>query len=143
MSAENVAKIATKLDVTEDEVITMNRRLSSPDHSLNAPVRVEGEGEWQDWLVDDHEDQETELGEREELGQRRGMLTSALAALNDRERAILIQRRLTEDPATLEDLSQRYGISRERVRQIEVRAFEKLQKSVKNASAQAEAQNRA
>jgi RNA polymerase sigma-32 factor len=143
MSAENVARIATKLEVSEDEVVTMNRRLSSPDHSLNAPVRAEGEGEWQDWLVDDHEDQETELGEREELGQRRQMLTSAREALHDRERAILIQRRLTEDPATLEDLSQRYGISRERVRQIEVRAFEKLQKSVKTASAQAEAQNRA
>jgi RNA polymerase sigma-32 factor len=143
MSAENVAKIATSLDVSEEEVISMNRRLSSPDHSLNAPVRAEGEGEWQDWLVDDHEDQETELGEREEMGQRKAMLASALAGLNDRERAILIQRRLTDEPATLEDLSQRYGISRERVRQIEVRAFEKLQKSVKTASAQAEAQNRA
>ena len=135
LSAENVAKIAHKLDVTEDEVISMNRRLGSPDHSLNAPVRAEGEGEWQDWLVDETEDQETELGEREELGQRRKMLTSALAGLNDRERAILTERRLTEAPATLEDLSQRYGISRERVRQIEVRAFEKLQKSVKIAAA--------
>ncbi|MBI3444321.1 MAG: RNA polymerase sigma factor RpoH [Magnetospirillum sp.] len=143
MSAENVAKIAHSLDVSEEEVISMNRRLSSPDHSLNAPVRAEGDGEWQDWLVDDHEDQETELGEREEMGQRRALLTSALASLNDRERAILIQRRLTDDPATLEDLSQRYGISRERVRQIEVRAFEKLQKSVKNASVLAESSNRA
>lgn len=143
MSAENVAKIATTLEVSEEEVITMNRRLSSPDHSLNAPVRAEGEGEWQDWLVDDHEDQETELGEREEMGLRKAMLSTALAALNDRERAILIQRRLTDEPATLEDLSQRYGISRERVRQIEVRAFEKLQKAVRSASAQAEAQNRA
>jgi len=134
LSAENVTKIATRLDVAEDEVVNMNRRLSSPDHSLNAPVRADGEGEWQDWLVDDRDDQETELGEREELGQRRELLNSALAGLNDRERAILTQRRLTEDPATLEDLSQRYGISRERVRQIEVRAFEKLQKSVKSAA---------
>lgn len=134
MSAENVAKIAHNLDVTADEVISMNRRLSSPDHSLNAPVRADGDGEWQDWLVDDHEDQETELGEREELGQRRQMLNDALAGLNDRERAILTKRRLSDSPSTLEDLSQHYGISRERVRQIEVRAFEKLQKSVKTAA---------
>jgi RNA polymerase sigma-32 factor len=134
LSPENVRKIATELDVAESDVVSMNRRLSSPDHSLNAPVRTDGEGEWQDWLVDDHEDQETELGEREELGRRRAMLTSALKALNDRERHILTQRRLKDNPVTLEDLSQHYGISRERVRQIEVRAFEKLQKSIKNAA---------
>ncbi len=139
LSAENVAKIAHNLDVTHDEVVSMNRRLSSPDHSLNAPVRIDGEGEWQDWLVDDTTDQETELGEREELGQRRSLLSTALAGLNDRERAILTQRRLADEPATLEDLSQRYGISRERVRQIEVRAFEKVQKSVKAAAAAREA----
>ncbi|CAA7621572.1 RNA polymerase sigma factor RpoH [Candidatus Terasakiella magnetica] len=143
MSQENVNKIAHALDVSTDEVVNMNRRLSSPDHSLNAPVRIDGEGEWQDWLVDEHDDQELELGEREELGQRKKLLSSALACLNERERAILTQRRLTDAPATLEDLSQRYGISRERVRQIEVRAFEKLQKSVRVASAEAESHNRA
>lgn len=134
LSPENVRKIAEKLDVAETDVISMNRRLASPDHSLNAPVRIDGEGEWQDWLVDDREDQETELGEREELGRRRGMLSQALDSLNDRERHILTQRRLMDNPVTLEDLSQHYGISRERVRQIEVRAFEKLQKSMKNAA---------
>ncbi|CCG40679.1 RNA polymerase sigma factor RpoH [Magnetospirillum molischianum] len=138
LPAEIVGKIAAKLDVSEDEVVNMNRRLSSPDHSLNAPLRAEGEGEWQDWLVDDREDQETELGEREELGRRRGFLTSALDSLNERERAILTHRRLSEEPATLDDLSRQYGISRERVRQIEVRAFEKLQKSVQTAAAAAE-----
>ncbi|CAA7622512.1 RNA polymerase sigma factor RpoH [Magnetospirillum sp. UT-4] len=134
LSPENVTKIAERLDVAESDVVTMNRRLSSPDHSLNAPVRADGEGEWQDWLVDEHDDQETELGEREELGRRRKLLTSALKSLNERERHILTQRRLQENPVTLEDLSQHYGISRERVRQIEVRAFEKLQKSIKNAA---------
>jgi len=137
LPAEIVGKIAAKLDVSEDEVVNMNRRLSSPDHSLNAPLRAEGEGEWQDWLVDDREDQETELGEREELGRRRGFLSAALDSLNERERAILTHRRLSEEPATLDDLSRQYGISRERVRQIEVRAFEKLQKSVQTAAAAA------
>jgi RNA polymerase sigma-32 factor len=130
MPAETVTAIATKLEVSEDEVVSMNRRLASPDHSLNAPLRIDGEGEWQDWLVDERDDQETELGEREELDQRRQMLSVAMDCLNDRERAILTSRRLSEDPATLEDLSQQYGISRERVRQIEVRAFEKLQRHV-------------
>jgi len=133
LSPENVRRIAEELDVAEADVVSMNRRLSSPDHSLNAPVRIDGEGEWQDWLVDEHEDQETELGEREELGRRRHLLSQAMKGLNERERHILSQRRLREEPVTLEDLSQQYGISRERVRQIEVRAFEKLQKSMKNA----------
>ena len=133
LSPENVRKIAEELDVAEADVVSMNRRLSSPDHSLNAPVRADGEGEWQEWLVDEHDDQEIELGEREELGRRRKLLSQALSSLNDRERHILTQRRLKEEPVTLEDLSQHYGISRERVRQIEVRAFEKLQKSIKNA----------
>jgi len=133
LSPENVTKIAQELDVTEADVVSMNRRLSSPDHSLNAPVRTDGEGEWQDWLVDERDDQETELAEREELGNRRHLLAHALTGLNERERHILTQRRLLENPVTLEDLSQQYGISRERVRQIEVRAFEKLQKSMKNA----------
>ena len=130
MSPENVRKIAVKLNVPEDDVVNMNRRLASPDHSLNASVRQDGEGEWQDWLVDERVDQETALGEREELGNRRDLLAHALTSLNDRERHILTQRRLQESPVTLEDLSQQFGISRERVRQIEVRAFEKLQKSM-------------
>ena len=134
LSPENVKKIAEELDVAEADVVSMNRRLASPDHSLNAPVRTDGEGEWQDWLVDDREDQETELGEREEMTRRRRLLSQALKGLNDRERNILTQRRLQDEPVTLEDLSQQYGISRERVRQIEVRAFEKLQKSMKNAA---------
>jgi len=134
LSPENVRKIAEELDVAEADVVSMNRRLASPDHSLNAPVRIDGEGEWQDWLVDERDDQESELAEREELGRRRKLLTQALKALNERERHILTQRRLKDNPVTLEDLSQHYGISRERVRQIEVRAFEKLQKSIKNAA---------
>jgi len=133
LSPENVRKIAEELDVSEADVISMNRRLASPDHSLNAPVRTDGEGEWQDWLVDDKDDQETELAEREEMGNRRELLVSAMKGLNERERHILTERRLRDNPVTLEDLSQQYGISRERVRQIEVRAFEKLQKSMKNA----------
>ena len=133
MSPENVAKIATELSVPEADVIAMNRRLSSPDHSLNAPVRADGEGEWQDWLVDDRDDQETELGDRQEHNNRHALLVDGLKKLNDRERHILTQRRLIDDPVTLEDLSQHYSISRERVRQIEVRAFEKLQKSMRGA----------
>ncbi|TNC97164.1 MAG: RNA polymerase sigma-32 factor [Stygiobacter sp.] len=128
---ETVTSIATKLNVPENDVINMNRRLASPDHSLNAPVRMDGEGEWQDWLVDESDDQETELADRQERGIRSKLLSAALDTLNERERSILTQRRLKEDPATLEDLSQQYGISRERVRQIEVRAFEKLQKSIR------------
>ncbi|OAN48311.1 RNA polymerase sigma factor RpoH [Magnetospirillum moscoviense] len=132
LSPANVTHIATVLDVPENDVVNMNRRLSSPDHSLNAPVRADGDGEWQDWLVDERDDQETELAEREELGQRREMLSSALKSLNERERNILTLRRLRDNPVTLEDLSQQYGISRERVRQIEVRAFEKIQKSIRS-----------
>jgi len=131
MSPENVAKIAAELDVPEADVIAMNRRMASPDHSLNAPLRAEGDGEWQDWLVDDRDDQETELADREEVGNRRVLLAAALCKLNERERHILTQRRLSEEPVTLEDLSRHYNISRERVRQIEVRAFEKLQKSMR------------
>lgn len=139
LSPENVTAIATHLDVAESDVVSMNRRLSSPDHSLNAPVRADGEGEWQDWLVDDRDDQETELADREELGRRRNLLNCGLKALNERERYILTQRRLRDNPVTLEDLSQQYGISRERVRQIEVRAFEKLQKNIKNAAIEPQA----
>jgi len=133
MSPEVVAKIATELSVPEADVVAMNRRLSSPDHSLNAPVRADGEGEWQDWLVDDRDDQETELADRQEHNNRHALLVDGLKKLNDRERHILTQRRLIDDPVTLEDLSQHYNISRERVRQIEVRAFEKLQKSMRGA----------
>jgi len=133
LSPENVKKISTELSVSEDEVISMNRRLAAPDHSLNAPLRVDDDGEWQDWLVDDNQvDQETLLGEKQELDERRDMLARAMEGLNKRERHILTERRLREEPQTLEELSQEYGISRERVRQIEVRAFEKLQKAMKN-----------
>jgi RNA polymerase sigma-32 factor len=119
------------LDVPEQDVISMNRRLAAPDHSLNAPVYADGDGEWQDWLVDESETQENALAEREELSGRMALLPNTLKVLNDRERHILIERRLKENPATLEELSLQYGISRERVRQIEVRAFEKLLKAMK------------
>ena len=131
LTPEHVAKIAKELDVPEDDVIAMNRRLMSADHSLNAPVRADGEGEWQDWLVDDRASQESDLSERQELGLRRDLLRAAMEHLTGRERDILMERRLKEVPTTLEDLSVKYGISRERVRQIEVRAFEKLQKAIK------------
>jgi RNA polymerase sigma-32 factor len=128
---ETVTTIAKRLGVEEREVVNMNRRLAAPDHSLNASVRSDSEGEWQDWLVDDKPSQEAMLGESQELRERRRLLAAALKTLNKRERHILSERRLTENPVTLEDLSHRYGISRERVRQIEVRAFEKLQKAMK------------
>jgi len=128
---EHVKTIARRLNVSEDDVIDMNRRLAAPDHSLNAPVRLDGEGEWQDWLVDETTDQETQIGESQELEGRKRLLDRAMTALNERERDILIARRLRDEPATLEELSAKYGISRERVRQIEVRAFEKIQKLIK------------
>jgi RNA polymerase sigma-32 factor len=134
LSPENLKKIATQLDVPEADVVSMNRRLASPDHSLNAPLRSDSEGEWQDWLVDETESQEVKLADRQELGLRRDLLEKALTHLNERERHILGERRLRDNPTTLEDLSQHYGISRERVRQIEVRAFEKLQKAIKAAA---------
>ena len=130
LQPEQVAKIAHALDVPEQDVVSMNRRLTAPDHSLNAPVRSDSEGEWQDWLVDETESQETAIAEREEMTGRKALLNGALKSLNERERHILIERRLKDNPTTLEDLSQQYGISRERVRQIEVRAFEKLQKAM-------------
>jgi RNA polymerase sigma-32 factor len=135
LTPEHTAEIATKLGVSEQEVTNMNRRLSGPDSSLNAPLRSESESEWQDWLQDDTLDQETRMAESEELGERHDLLTSALGELTEREREIIQARRLTEEPATLEELSQKYGVSRERVRQIEVRAFEKLQQQMKNALA--------
>jgi RNA polymerase sigma-32 factor len=133
LSPERVSHIAERLNVPETDVIQMNRRISSPDASLNAPLREEGDGEWQDWLVDGEDDQEVTFAKHEEFGARRKLLAGALRTLSDRERQILSERRLQDNPTTLESLSQRYGISRERVRQIEVRAFEKLQKSVRNA----------
>ena len=130
---EHVTSIATRLNVPETDVIQMNRRIGNPDTSLTAPLREEGEGEWQDWLVDNEDGQEIRLANSEEMHSRRELLEGAMQSLSERERQILAERRLKENPTTLEHLSQRYGISRERVRQIEVRAFEKLQKSVKNA----------
>lgn len=130
LSPQYVTKIADELSVSETEVINMNRRLSSPDHSLNAPLKAEGEGEWMDWLVDEEDDQETALAKTQEKNIRSEMLGKAMDILNDREKDILIQRRLIDKARTLEDLSNEYGISRERVRQIENRAFEKIQKEV-------------
>jgi RNA polymerase sigma-32 factor len=134
LTPEHVKQIAEGLNVPEADVVSMNRRLHAPDHSLNAPLKVEGEGEWQDWLVDEKPSQEVALAEREELTKRRKLLTQAMTQLNDRERHIITERRLKDDPTTLEDLSRQYGISRERVRQIEVRAFDKLQKAIRNAA---------
>ena len=136
LQPEQVAKIARMLDVPEQDVVSMNRRLAAPDNSLNAPVRADSEGEWQDWLVDDGESQETVLADQQEMSGRKALLNGALKTLNERERHILIERRLKDNPTTLEDLSQQYNISRERVRQIEVRAFEKLQKSMKTQIAE-------
>ena len=141
LKPEQVAEIATRLNVSEEEVVSMNRRLSG-DASLNAPIRAsEGEsGEWQDWLVDDHDNAEQILVEQDELESRRAMLADAMSVLNDRERRIFEARRLSEEPMTLEELSSEFDISRERVRQIEVRAFEKVQEAVQNeALAQANA----
>jgi RNA polymerase sigma-32 factor len=133
LKPEHVKSIATRLGVPEDEVVSMNRRLASPDSSLNAPVGGEADSEWQDWLADDALDQETRLAESQELEERRTLLSTALDELTPRERDILEARRLRDDPVTLEDLSVKYDISRERVRQIEVRAFEKLQEKMKEA----------
>ena len=133
MRSENVARIATDLGVTETEVISMNRRMSGGDASLNATVGSEGEGtmQWQDWLEDEDADQAGDYAERDELETRREMLAEALEVLNDREKDILTQRRLSDETITLEDLSSQYDVSRERIRQIEVRAFEKLQQRMR------------
>jgi RNA polymerase sigma-32 factor len=133
LKPEHVATIAHKLAVTDEEVISMNRRLSGGgDASLNAPIASDGESQWQDWLADDnYVSQETELADSEEFGARMTLLKGAMEGLTDRERHILTERRLKDEPSTLEDLSREYGVSRERVRQIEVRAFEKLQKAMK------------
>src|SRR5262244_41140 len=135
---DQVKLIAKRLGVTEQDVVDMNRRLGG-DASLNTPIREDGDaGEWQDWLVDDSASQESVLAESEEMDNRRKALGAALGVLNDRERRIFEARRLAEDPITLEDLAEEFGVSRERVRQIEVRAFEKVQKAVKNRLAEME-----
>jgi RNA polymerase sigma-32 factor len=132
---DQVSVIATKLGVLDSEVISMNRRLSGPDASLNAPLRMDGESEWQDWLEDETSvSQETYVAENQERTQRMGLLGDAMTELTDRERHILTERRLKDSPTTLEELAAQYGVSRERVRQIEVRAFEKLQKSMQAAA---------
>ncbi len=134
LTPEHVAEIATRLEVGESDVVDMNRRMMSPDHSLNAPLRIDGEGEWQDWLVDETQSQETTMAEDQELRRRSKLLDRAMNTLNARERRILSERRLKEEPTTLEDLSTEFNISRERVRQIEVRAFEKIQRAIRNAA---------
>jgi RNA polymerase sigma-32 factor len=137
LSPEMVQKIANRLEVPEEEVVNMNRRmLGGGDQSLNAPLNRDGEGdgEWQDWLVDQTESQETRLGAAEERGNRHRLLENAMKVLNPRERDIITARRLDDNPATLEDLSQKFGVSRERIRQIEVRAFEKLEKNIRAAA---------
>lgn len=132
---EQVSAIATKLGVLDSEVISMNRRLSGPDASLNAPLRADGESEWQDWLADEEQvSQETLVADNEEKSLRMSLLEEAMVELTDRERHILTERRLKDDPTTLEELAAQYGVSRERVRQIEVRAFEKLQKTMREAA---------
>jgi len=134
LTPEQVSAIAERLNVSEHEVVNMNRRLAGPDHSLNAPLREEGEGEWIDWLEDNSQSQEYIVASNQEMTMRRELLQGAMMCLTDRERHILTERRLKDDPATLQDLSDVYGISRERVRQIEVRAFEKVRKSVRTAA---------
>ena len=135
MHPDQVHLIATRLGVLDEEVISMNRRLSGPDASLNAPLRSDSENEWQDWLADDNAvSQETQLAESEEKSIRMSLLEAAMTELTDRERHILTERRLKDDPTTLEELAGQYGVSRERVRQIEVRGFEKLQKAMRAAA---------
>ena len=130
LKPENVKKIATKLGVPEVDVINMNRRMSG-DASLNAPLRADSEsGEWQDWLVDDTPNQEDRMVEDDEAGRRKSYLKSAMSVLNEREKRVFEARRLADEPATLEELSEEFGVSRERIRQIEVRAFEKVQAAV-------------
>ncbi len=131
LKPEEVRQIAEELGVPEEEVISMNRRMAGGDHSLNAPLSQDGDGEWQDWLTDETPDQEEQVAEAEEFAARHKLLEEALKTLNERERHIFVERRLSEEPKTLEELSKVYGVSRERIRQIEVRAFEKVQKAVR------------
>jgi RNA polymerase sigma-32 factor len=136
LAPETVQAIAERLDVTETEVIEMNRRLEGGDRSLNVPLRVDSDTDWQDWLVDETASQETTLADADEFDHRMSLLHRAMSVLNERERHILTERRLKDEPTTLEELSGEYGISRERVRQIEVRAFEKLQRAIKALEAE-------
>ena len=129
----DVKKIANSLNVSEDEVVSMNRRLSGKEHSLNAPIGEDGE-EWQDWVVDKEMDQELKVAHSEEMEQRKDLLKDSIKILNEREKEILYSRRLTDSPSTLEDLSKKFKISRERIRQIENKAFEKLQKHMLNSA---------
>ena len=130
---EDVKNIAQRLDVSEKEVVSMNRRLSGKEKSLNAPIGEDGD-EWQDWVVDNEMDQELKFAQQEEMEQRKDLLRDSIKILNDREKEILYARRLTDDPKTLEDLSKKFNISRERIRQIENKAFEKLQKHMLNSA---------
>ena len=133
LSPENVREIANRLDVNKDEVVSMNRRLSGKEHSLNAPIGEDGD-EWQDWVVDKEMDQELKFAQKEEMNQRKDLLKDSIKILNDREKEILYARRLNDKPTTLENLSKKYKISRERIRQIENKAFEKVQKHMLNAA---------
>jgi RNA polymerase sigma-32 factor len=134
LTPEQVSTIAHRLAVTDEDVISMNRRLGGPDASLNAPMGMDGDAEWMDWLSDDSPTHEVAYAEAEELDERRALLVDAMAALNDREKRIIQMRRLEEEPVTLEDLAAEYGVSRERIRQIEQRAFEKLQTAMRSAA---------
>ena len=133
LKQDDVKDIANRLDVSEEEVVSMNRRLSGKEQSLNSPIGEEGD-EWQDWVVDEKMDQELKLAQQEEMEQRKDLLQSSIKILNEREKEILYCRRLSDDPTTLEDLSKKFKISRERIRQIENKAFEKLQKHMLNAA---------
>jgi RNA polymerase sigma-32 factor len=134
LSPETVSAIATKLEVSEADVVDMNRRLAAADSSLNAVTAAEGDMEWQDLLIDQRPDQESILVDANELASRRRLLALSMEKLNDRERRILVERRMKDEPTTLEELSKQYAVSRERVRQIEMRAFEKLQKAMLTAA---------
>ena len=131
---EQVNEISKRLGVKSDEVISMNRRMMGQEKSLNDPIKSDEKGEWQDWLVDDNLDQELYISQKQELDEKKGLLQDAIKILNDRERKIIQERKLSEDPNTLDELSKKYKISRERVRQIETKAFEKLQKAMLNSS---------
>ena len=136
LAPEHVEHISSELNVPEHDVVSMNRRLAAQDHSLNAPLKASGDGEWQDWLEDETESQEIQVAEAQELQKRREMLSNAMAILNEREKRIIKMRRLEDDAMTLEELSNEFGISRERVRQIEARAFEKLQKAIQSQASE-------
>ena len=134
LKTEHVEEISKRLNVKKEEVVSMNRRMLGKEKSLNDPIKDEDGGEWQDWIADDKIDQELKLSQKQELDQRKKLMDESMGILNPREKEILTARRLSEDITTLEDLSKKYNISRERIRQIETKAFEKLQKSMLNAS---------